>query len=643
VTAGFSTTFAVIAGGTSPLSYQWTKGGAAIAGAIGSSLTIATTAASDAGNYAVVVTNVAGTVTSAFANLSVATPVTTFAVKHLGANSQNTLWSYASGSGTMVAVGNPGLIYSSSNGTDWTQRASGTTDWLVGVAFGNGLFVAVGDQGKILKSTNGSTWVYASDSGTTQRLNAIIHGGGKWVAVGESGAIVTSLDGDIWKPAASGVSNFLHGLAYGAGYYVTTGGGGTILVSSDGLKWVSRAYYTTADLEACVFVNNYFMAAGANGECLTASAPSGALFWYNDPSQKPATSSRIRGLAAGPGVIIAVTEDGAIFSTPSLFNKWSPISNPSSNPLLAAGFGNDTFFALGFGELILRSDPVYDGRLGNLSTRALTGTGSNVLITGFVIRGEGSKQMLIRAAGPALSGFGVPGVLTQPTLSLYNGAGDVVASNTGWSSAPNVAAIRSAAASVGAFAFGEGSSDSALVVTLSPGSYTAITSGVGGNTGTTLIENYDLDNLTTMKSRLVNISSRGVVGTGQNIMIPGIVVGGATARLLLIRAVGPTLGGFGVDGTLSDPVISVVRSVGASTVVVASNDDWEIQDGTSNFRGSDVGDYGKRAGAFPLAAGSKDAGLLFTTATNTNYTVLVSGANGATGVTLVEVYDVTGL
>lgn len=125
----------------------------------------------------------------------------------------------------------------------------------------------------------------------------------------------------------------------------------------------------------------------------------------------------------------------------------------------------------------------------NASTRAFVGTGESVLIPGFVISGTGSVKLLIRAAGPALTPLGVTGALADPQITLYSGAA-AIASNDNWSSASNAAEIAATATSVGAFAFGAGSRDAALLVTLSAGAYTASISGVGGTTGTALMEIY---------------------------------------------------------------------------------------------------------------------------------------------------------
>jgi hypothetical protein len=643
VISSFSSTFSVTASGTAPFTYVWRKDGSTVVGGNSSSLTLNNTTSANAGNYTVTITNSVGSVTSTAATLTVNDPATTFTQRKRTSGSSNSLWSFAYGNGTMVAVGSPGLLYTSTDGVTWTQRASGTNEWIVGVAYGNNQFVAVGDNGRILRSTDGILWTYAANEGTIFRLNGVIYAGDRWVAVGENGVIVTSTDANTWSPVLSGTTRFLHGLAYYEGCIIATGGSGTILSSPDGLTWTARNSGTTNDLEACAVVGNYFMAVGSAGECLFSYVKLGGSTWTNNPKYKPNTTARLRGLASGAGAAIAFTDSGTAFYLPSIYGTWTQLPLSTSTTYLTAGFAQNRFYGLGTGEVIVQSEPFFAGRLGNLSTRGQTGLGGDVLISGLVVTGSSPKQMLIRAAGPALTNFGVSGALNKPILTLFDSTGTAIASNTGWNQSPNDSDIRSASIAAGAFAFPENSADSALLIRLLPGSYTAQVTGVNNTTGTTLIETYDMESVQTMQSKLINISSRGVVGSGQNIIIPGISVGGSSSRILLIRAVGPTLGAFGVAGTLSNPTISVVQTVNGINTTLATNDDWESQNSTVTFTAAEVRDLSTKAGAFTLPSGSKDAALLFSTSTNTSYTVLVSGANGETGVALVEVYDVTGL
>ena len=643
VIASFNASFSVSASGTAPLTYVWRKDGGTVVGGNSPTLALNNTTSASAGNYTVTITNAVGSVTSTAATLVVDAPATTFTQRRRTSGSSNSLWDFASGNGTMVAVGSPGLLYTSTDGVAWTQRASGTNEWLVGVAFGNNQFVAVGDNGRILRSSDGVLWTYAANEGTIFRLNGVIYARDRWVAVGENGVIVTSTDANTWSPVLSGTTNYLHGLVYHEGFFIATGGKGTILSSTDGLTWTVRTSGTTNDLEDCAVVGNYFMAVGSNGECIFSYVLLGGSSWTNDAKYKPVTTARLRGLASGGGAAVAFADDGTAFYLSSIYGRWTQLPLPTSTLYLSAGFAQNRFYGLGFGEVIVQSEPFFAGRLGSLATRGQTGAGGNVLIAGVGITGTAPKQMLIRAAGPALANFGVSGALTRPVLTLFDSAGTPIATNTGWNQAPNEADVRNASIAAGAFAFPENSADAAMLIRLLPGTYTAQVAGMGGATGTTLIETYDMESVQTNQSKLIAISSRGVVGNGQNIIIPGVSVGGSSSRILLIRAVGPTLGAFGVPGALANPTIRVIQSVNGTDTTVAANDDWETQSATATFTAAEVRELSTKAGAFTLPSGSKDASLLFTTSTNTSYTVLVSGAAGETGVALVEVYDVTGL
>ena len=272
-------------------------------------------------------------------------------------------------------------------------------------------------------------------------------------------------------------------------------------------------------------------------------------------------------------------------------------------------------------------------RLYNISTRGPVGTGANIMIAGLVIGPGTPETVLIRAVGPSLVPFGVSGVLTAPVLSLYDSSGNLLQSNQGWSTGNATAQIMSSA---GAFALPSGSADSALVATLQAGAYTAQVSGAGGTTGVALLEVYEVG-ATSTTARLVNLSTRGQVGTSGNIMIPGITIGpGTGTRTLLIRAAGPALASLGVPGSLADPTFLVTDASGAT---VASNDNW----GTPIGNAPDASALSAAfiaAGAFSFAAGSLDSATIASVGFG-SYTVQVSGNNGSTGVALVEVYDIT--
>ncbi len=274
--------------------------------------------------------------------------------------------------------------------------------------------------------------------------------------------------------------------------------------------------------------------------------------------------------------------------------------------------------------------------ISNLSTRAQVGTGGDILITGFNIGTGGNKTLLLRATGPALAGFGVAGALADPKLELYSGS-TKIAENDNWSTPVGTATPVTAASfsAVGAFGLAAGSLDSALLATLAPGSYTAQVSGVGGGTGVSLIEVYEVG---AVGARLANISTRAQVGTGGNILIPGLVVSAGTGtRRLLIRAAGPALTALGVGGALADPTVVVLNAATGTTV--ASNNNW----GTPVSGGAAaaaISAAASGAGAFSFANNSRDSAILADFAPG-SYTIQVSGVGDTTGVALVEVYDVS--
>lgn len=271
-------------------------------------------------------------------------------------------------------------------------------------------------------------------------------------------------------------------------------------------------------------------------------------------------------------------------------------------------------------------------KLANISTRALVQAGENALIPGFSIAGSTPQTVLIRAAGPSLETLGVSGVLEDPQIELKQGDTEI-ASNDDWSSSGDVDEIRATAATVGAFALDEGSKDAALLATLNPGPYTVIANGKGGSDGVALVEVYAVDSGGAGTSRLVNTSTRAFVGTGDAVAIPGITVTPEGSRTYLVRAVGPTLEGFGVTGALADPIMRVYRA--GDETPIAVNDNWSDDPNAQQVEAAAA-----NAGAFGLDSGSLDAAMLLHLEPG-NYTVVASGSGGGTGVALVEVYEVT--
>jgi len=277
--------------------------------------------------------------------------------------------------------------------------------------------------------------------------------------------------------------------------------------------------------------------------------------------------------------------------------------------------------------------PPSNGVMRNLSTRGNIGSGSSVMVAGFVVSGDVPKELLVRALGPTIGDapYNVPGTITDPQITIFDSSDNEVTRNDNWEDDPNVPEASSLA---GAFDLAAGSLDAATVVTLNPGSYTAVASGVGGATGVGIVEIYDVVTPSAFSDdKLLNVSTRGEVGTGDKVLIAGLIINGSTSKRVLIRAVGPTLGSdFRVANSLADPKLRLVRS--DTNATVRENDDWE----TGNDA-TEVANVAAEVGAFPLPSGSKDAALLINLPPGI-YTAIVDTGDGSSGISLVEVYEV---
>ncbi len=291
-------------------------------------------------------------------------------------------------------------------------------------------------------------------------------------------------------------------------------------------------------------------------------------------------------------------------------------------------------FALGATPVVITPPPAgaRSPRFVNLSSRLATAEGNaeRVFIAGFVVSGTAQKRMLIRAVGPGLTQFGVTGTLTNPRLRVFSGD-RLIAENEDW---VDEAGLRAATSAVGGFSLPPGSRDSALLVTLAPGPYSAHVIASGGD-GVALVEVYDAESAQ-LATQLVNLSTRGYVGTGDDVLVAGFVVEGDTPKRVLVRGIGPALKEFGVTGSLQDPVLKIYRG----TTVIAENDDWEKSPPGVAAAGAEMAAAASGAGAFALLSGSKDAALILTLAPGA-YSAVISGANSSSGAGLVEVYELT--
>jgi hypothetical protein len=261
----------------------------------------------------------------------------------------------------------------------------------------------------------------------------------------------------------------------------------------------------------------------------------------------------------------------------------------------------------------------------NLSTRARVLMGEQVLIAGFIVTGADPKRVIIRGIGPSLNG--VSGELSDPTLELYQGTTSL-ASNDNWKVKPDGTSQQ---AEIEATTIPPtDDSESAIVMTLNPGSYTAILSGKDGGTGVGVVEVYDLEE--TANSRLANISTRGFVDTDDNAMIGGLIAGegetGARAQVL-IRALGPSLSNLGIQGPLQDPTLALHDANGAT---IATNDNWKINDQTQQSQEALVR-------SSTIAPSNDLEAAIVATLPPGPSTAIVRGKNNSTGVGLIEVYN----
>jgi len=241
--------------------------------------------------------------------------------------------------------------------------------------------------------------------------------------------------------------------------------------------------------------------------------------------------------------------------------------------------------------------------------------GDNVLIAGFIVQGNSNKKLLIRGTGPSLGAFGVGDSLQDPTLQLFSGNTELGA-NDNWPDNPNAAEIITtglAPANV---------KESALLVTIAPGTYTAILRGVNDTAGVGLVEVYDLD--VNGPAKVVNISTRGFVLTAENVMIGGLIITGDAPSQLVLRGIGPSLSAFGVSDVLADPLLELHDGDGA---LIQANNNWRD---AQEIALQDTG----------LAPANNLESAILISVPPGNYTAILKGADGGTGNGLVEVYKV---
>jgi hypothetical protein len=252
----------------------------------------------------------------------------------------------------------------------------------------------------------------------------------------------------------------------------------------------------------------------------------------------------------------------------------------------------------------------------NISTRTHVLQDDKVLIAGFIIPGTQRKTVIVRGIGPSLP---VPGALADPVIEVHGPSGELLATNDNWKDAATRQQISDSGLAPG------NDSESALWGTIDPGAYTVILTGHNGGTGVGSVEVYDLDQ--TVDSELANLSTRGFVDTGDNVMIGGLIVGGGSstgAAKVIARALGPSIP---VTGALANPTLELHDENGTA---IAFNDDWKTRpDGSSQQAEIE-------ATTVPPSNDLESA--LVRTLAPGSYTAIVRGKDSTTGIGLVEFY-----
>ncbi|HVU32764.1 MAG TPA: PQQ-binding-like beta-propeller repeat protein [Opitutaceae bacterium] len=481
--------------------------------------------------------------------------------------------------------------------------------------------------------------------------------------IGPDGTVyIGSWDTKFYAINSDGTEKWHHAFAGQIWGSAAIGGDGTIYVGSIGNDFAALTPTNQVKWQAALTVPGS-AAIGADGTVYVGNwtdsslyaldAAQGTTKWTAQGQPAIGSTPTVR----GDGVILAGGEDGSVraYSPTDGSVLWRYVTGDrvTSAPLIATTPDHGIYFGSWDGHLYALSGntspissyaswPTFQhdashsgrepplatsGKLLNISTRGIAGPAAN-LIVGFVIGGQSAKSLLVRAAGPTLAQFGISAPLADPRFSVQVGTKYTYVSNDNWADNSNATDIVSTSTAIGAFPFSAASKDAAVLWPFPPAQlHSEVVSSATGPAGTVLGEVYDAspnDN----SAHLVNLSSRGFVGTGDNVLIAGVIIGGDGPLHVLIRAVGPGLAQYGVTDALAAPTF-VVRESTYQTVV-GSNTGW-MSAGLSG----DISAAESLTGAFALT--EHDSAAIFTLDPG-GYTIMVSGADGGTGEGLVEVY-----
>jgi hypothetical protein len=295
-----------------------------------------------------------------------------------------------------------------------------------------------------------------------------------------------------------------------------------------------------------------------------------------------------------------------------------PFSGPPFYDQRGPGFPRIVNTTVDIGSVEAATSAPLPAQALNISTRMRVETGNNVVIAGFIVTGTAPKNVAVRGIGPSLAQFGIPDALADPTLELHNSSGALLVQNDNWQDDP------SQAAQLTALGLGlQNPNESGIVALLQPSAYTAILAGKNGGTGVGLVEIYDANQAAS--SQLANISTRGFVLTGNNVMIGGFILGGNNNTHVAVRGIGPSLAQFGLSPVLADPTLELHDGNGA---LLVSNDNWQ-DDSVSAAQLTALG----------LAPQDPAESGIYVSLPPGPFTAILAVENGSTRIGLVDIYN----
>ncbi len=496
--------------------------------------------------------------------------------------------SVISGNFTDAASGSGGGIYSDGI----TMNITNSTISGNSAEAGNGIFNTGGGMAIINSTVSGNSasngvggGIYNFTGGTMDIANSTVSGNSNITVGGieNNGGTMSITNSTISGNSGSGTN---------------TGGiknepGGTVNVRNTII-----AGNTTRDFQGTLTSQGYNLIGNTSGTTITGTTTGNQLNVdpHLGPLQDNGGPTFTQALLSGSPAI-----DGGSFI--GLHTDQRGFTRPVDNPAIPNATGGD-----GSDIGAFEVQPTF---LANISTRLLVETGDNVLIGGFIITGTQPKKVIVRAIGPSLP---LAGKLADPVLELHGPAGFATLTNDNWRSDQQAEIIATGIPPTNDL-------ESAIVATLpaNGAGYTAIVRGMNNGTGIGLVEAYDLDNA--VASKLANISTRGLVQTGDNVLIAGTIIQGPTSQQVLVRAIGPSLD---VPGKLADPTLELHDGNGA---LIAANDNWRSDQEAAII-----------ATGIPPTNDLESAIVETLPASGASYTAIVRGVNGTTGVALVEIY-----